>query len=91
MTTRLLVLGNESYLPATTGAATSLSEARVVRLFNNSTDVKVVSIVETQSGTGIGSFTMPGKSVEILEKEYSHCLFASDASTVLATKVGFTN
>ena len=91
MTTRLLILNHETYLPVTTGTATSVSEARVVRLFNNSTDARVVSIVETQGGTGIGSFTLPGKSVEILEKEYTHCIFASDTNSVFATKVGFTN
>jgi hypothetical protein len=91
MTTRLLVLNHELYLPVTTGTATSVSEARVVRLFNNSTDAQVVSIVETRSGTGIGSFTLPGKSTEMLEKEYTHCIFASSEYSVLATKVGFTN
>ena len=91
MTTRLLVKSHEVYLPTTTGTATSISDARVVRLFNNSTNPEVVTIVETQGGAGIASFTMPSKSEEILEKEYTQCIFCSTTNSVLGTKVGFTN
>ena len=40
-------------------------------------------------GTMIGSMTMPGNSVEILEKQYAHCVYAENAS-VRGAKVGFT-
>ena len=43
-----------------------------------------------QSGTGIGSFTMPAGTVEYLRKEYTQCIFASNAA-VKGAKVGFTN
>jgi hypothetical protein len=33
--------------------------------------------------------TMPGNSVEIIEKQYSHCVYAENAS-VRGAKVGFT-
>ena len=84
------VLGAESALPTTTGAATSFTQAPVVRLVNTDTSAHVVSVVETQSGTGIGSFTMPAASVEFLEKKYAHCVFA-DSATIKGSKVGFTN
>ena len=84
------VLGAEAALPTTTGTATSFSEASVVRLVNTDSSAHVVSVVETRSGTGIGSFTMPATSVEFLEKEYSQCVFASNAS-VKGSKVGFTH
>ena len=84
------VLSAEITLPVTTGAATSFSEARVVRLVNTDTSAHVISVVETQSGTGIGSFTMPAASVEFLEKKYAHCVFA-DSATIKGSKVGFTN
>ena len=87
---RTLVLGAEAACPTTTGAATSFSEASAVRLVNTDSSAHVVSVVETQSGTGIGSFTMPATSVETLEKEYTHCVFASNAA-VKGAKVGFTN
>jgi len=87
---RTLVLGAEIVCPTTTGTATSFSEASAVRLVNTDSSAHVVSVVETQSGTGIGSFTMPASAVETLEKEYTHCVFASNAA-VKGSKVGFTN
>ena len=84
------VLGAESALPTTTGAATSFTQAPVVRLVNTDTSAHVVSVVETQSGTGIGSFTMPAGTVEYLRKEYTQWILASKAA-VKGAKVGFTN
>ena len=84
------VLGSEVALPTTTGTATSFSEASVVRLVNTDSSAHVVSVVETRSGTGIGSFTMPAGSVEFLEKRYTHCVFATNAA-VKGSKVGFTH
>ena len=88
--TRILVKGTQITVPNAIGTATSFSEARVVRLVNTDSSAHVVSVVETRSGTGIGSFTMPATSVEFLEKEYSQCVFASNAS-VKGSKVGFTH
>jgi hypothetical protein len=88
MTTK--ILADEINLPTTTGAATSFSAATVVRLVNTDTAKHIVTIVETQGGTGIGSITMPGGSVEQIVKTASHCVFA-DSALVRGTKVGFTN
>ena len=87
---RTLVLGAEIVCPTTTGTATSFSEASAVRLVNTDSSAHVVNVVETRSGTGIGSFTMPATSVEVLEKGYTHCVFASNAA-IKGAKVGFTN
>ena len=84
------VLSAEIALPTTTGTATSFTQASVVRLVNTDSSAHVVSVVETQSGTGIGSFTMPAGSVEFLEKTYTHCVFATNAG-VKGAKVGFTH
>ena len=84
------VLSAEIALPTTTGTATSFTQASVVRLVNTDSSAHVVSVVETQSGTGIGSFTMPAGSVEFLEKTYTHCVFATNAA-VKGSKVGFTH
>lgn len=84
------VLAAEIALPTVTGSATSFTSATVVRLVNTDTSSHVVSIVETQGGTGVGSITMPGGSVENLIKTASHCVF-SDSALVRGTKVGFTN
>ena len=87
---RTLVLSAEIACPTTTGTATSFTQSSAVRLVNTDSNAHVVSVVETQSGTGIGSFTMPGSSVEVLEKGYTQCVFASNAA-VKGSKVGFTN
>lgn len=89
MSHRTLVLGAEAALPTTTGTATSFTEASVVRLINNDTSAHLVTVVETQSGTLVGSFTMPGGSVEFLEKQYAYCVWSASAN-VRGTKVGFT-
>ena len=86
---RTLLLADEISVPGATGTATSFTQATVVRLVNNNTSAAVVTVVESQNGSGIGSFTMPGNSVEYLEKVASHCVFAVGGS-VLGTKVGFT-
>ncbi len=86
---RTLLLGAEAACPTTTGTATSFSQASVVRLVNNSATARLVTVVETQGGNVVGSITLPGNSVEFVEKQYSHCIFAA-AATVLGAKVGFT-
>ena len=90
MSTRTLLVGAEIVCPTTTGTATSFSEATVVRLVNTSSSTAyVVSVVEEQSGTGVGSMTLPPNAVEYLEKKSAHCVFASNAN-VKGAKVGFT-
>ena len=87
---RTLLLGDEIALPTTTGTASSLSEATVVRLINNDgSSSHTVYVVETRSGTGIGSMTLPSGAVEYLEKRPTHCVSALPAN-VRAAHVGFT-
>ena len=92
----LKVLDNEIKVPVTTGAATSFSEARRVRLINTSSANRVITIVETQGGSVIGTFTMApfvaggGDGDIIIEKEYAQCVFANGSlGNVLGVKVGF--
>ena len=86
---RTLCKGAEAACPTTTGAASSFSEATVVRLVNTDSSAHLVSVVETQSGTAVGSFTMPAGTVEYLEKNPTQCVFAANAG-VKGAKVGFT-
>jgi len=90
MSQRIVVAAAEAACPTTTGAASTFGNATCVRLINNSGTARLVTVVEEQSGTVLGSFTMPGNSVEFLQKRSSHCIFAA-ANTVLGTSVGFTN
>ena len=88
------VLGTEASLPTTTGTATSFSEARRVRLVNLSGALREITVVETQSGTVTGKFTLPPITsgaqggIEVIEKEYTEWLFAS-GDNVKGVKVGF--
>ena len=86
---RTLLLADEIDLPISTGTASSLTSATVVRLVNTDSNTHVVTLVETQNGNQIGSMTLPGGSVEQLEKVASYCIFA-DSNLVKGSKVGFT-
>jgi hypothetical protein len=87
---RTLLVGAEIACPTSVGAATSFSEATVVRLVNtHATDAFKVTLLETQSGTGIGSMTLPAGNVEYLEKRPSQVILAANAA-VLGAKVGYT-
>ncbi len=91
MSARIKILGAEAALPTTTGTATSFSSATVVRLVNTATGADyAVTVVETQDGSIIGSFTLMRSQSELLEKLPSHCVYAANAA-VLGAKVGFTN
>ncbi len=90
MANRTLVKGAEAACPTTTGAASTFGNATVVRLINNGSTARLVTVVEEQNGTVVGSFTMPGNTVEYVEKDPSYAIFAANAA-VLGAKVGFTN
>jgi hypothetical protein len=91
MSARIKVLGEQSALPTTTGTASSFGSATVVRLVNTSTSADyLVTVVEEQNGSVVGSFTIMRSQSELLEKLPSHCVYAANAA-VLGARVGFTN
>jgi hypothetical protein len=91
MSYRIKILGSEEALPTSTGTATSFSAATVVRLVNTSTtNDYLVTVIESQSGPGIGSFTLMRGTTEYLQKQSSHCILAANAA-VKGAQVGFTN
>jgi hypothetical protein len=91
MSSRIKILGLEQPLPTLTGTATSFSSATVVRLVNTSTSADyLITVVESQNGPVIGSFTLMRSQTELLEKHSSHCVYSANSS-VLGAKVGFTN
>ena len=90
--TRILVKGSEIAVPNTVGAASSFSEATVVRLANPSTTDYVITIAENNGGSAtIGTFTMLANTSELVEKNPTNVVFVSSGSDVKGTKVGFTN
>lgn len=88
---RLLLKGAEAALPATVGTASSLSNARVVRIVNTAASADhLVTIQDTAGGTTLGSFTIMRSTTEVFEKEPTDVVFAANAA-VRFTAVGFTN
>jgi len=49
-----------------------------------------VTVVETQGGTVVGSFTLMRSESVLLEKQSGHFIFAANAA-VKGSKVGYTN
>ena len=90
MANRTLIKGAEAACPTATGTASTFGSATCVRLVNTTSTARLVTVVEEQSGTVLGSFTLLGNTVEFLQKRSSHCIFAA-ANTVLGTSVGYTN
>ncbi len=88
--TRILLKGDEITVPLV-AAASSFSEATVVRLANPSTTDYVITVTETRGGTAVGSFTLLADSTEILEKQPTHVVFVNADTNVKGAKVGFTN
>ena len=87
---RTLIKGAEAASPTSTGAASTFGSATVVRLVNTDTSAHLVTVVENQNGTVVGSFTMPAGSVEFLEKVSTYAIFAANAG-VKGASAGFTD
>ena len=87
---RTLIKGAEAASPTSTGAASTFGGATLVRLVNTDTSAHLVTLVEEASGTVVGSFTMPGSSVEFLEKVGTYAIFAANAG-VKGAAAGFTD
>ena len=88
MTRTLLVgVGNEVALDT----ATTLENATVVRVFNNSGADATVSVAKSSTGGYISTatVTLPADRIEFFEKGAQDVISAS-ASTVVGFKVGFT-
>ena len=89
---RILVKGTQINVPNTVGAASSFSEATVVRLVNTTTDARLVTVAEDNSGTTtIGTFTILGSASELVEKNPTNVVFVNSGTNVKGAKVGFTN
>lgn len=89
--TRLLIKGAEAALPTGSGSASTFDNATVVRLVNTSASADhLVTVVETQSGTTVGSFTLMRTESVLVEKQSGHFIFAANAA-IKGSKVGYTN
>lgn len=87
---RTKIIATEVALATSAGAASSISEATCVRLYNGSGAAATVSISTAVGAATTNTFTMATDSVEFLQKAPTDVIFASSAS-VKAAKVGLTN
>jgi|APGre2960657404_1045060.scaffolds.fasta_scaffold00688_4 hypothetical protein len=72
------------------GAATSIAEATLVRLHNDSGAARVVAISTIVGAATSTYFTVPNGSVEFLQKNPTDVIW-TDGTAIKANKVAFTN
>ena len=85
---KLKLVSNEIDMPISAGLSTTFSNAGAVRLVNTNSGPQTVTVLETQNGEEIGSFTMVGNSVETLYKSRENAVYASSAD-IKGAHVGF--
>ena len=86
---RTKIIETEVATPTTAGAASSITTASCVRLHNNTAGVVTVGVSTLVGAATTSFFSMPGNSVEFLEKYPSDVIWTSSA--IRAAKVGLTN
>ena len=77
----------EAAAPTGSGTASNVSSATLVRAVNSGTTVRLVT-VEAAGGTDFGTFSMPGGTVEYIQKDPTDKIFAAHAEILLAA-VGY--
>lgn len=86
---RTKVVESEVNTETNAGAATSISNATCIRLHNITSGIVTVGVSTIVGAATTIYFSMPGNSVEFLEKLPAEVIWTS--SVIKATKVGFTN
>jgi hypothetical protein len=86
---RTKIIESEISTGASAGAATSIGSASCVRLHNDTSGIVTVGVSTVVGAATTNYFTMPGNSVEFLEKYPTDVIWTSSA--IKAAKVGFTN
>jgi len=84
------VKADQITVPNTVGAASSFSEAAVVRLANPSTNDRLITVSSVNTGAGkIGTFTILANTTEIIEKKPTDVVHVNGGTDVLGTKIGY--
>jgi len=86
---RTKIIETEVSTGASAGAATSIGNATCVRLHNDTAGVATVGVSTIVGAATTSYFSMPGNSVEFLEKYSTDVIWTSPA--IKASKVGLTN
>ena len=65
-----LIKGTEAACGTNAAGASTLGSATAVRLVNNGGTARLVTVIDSVGGsTTIGTFTLPGNAVEVVEKK----------------------
>jgi len=86
---RTRIIETEVNTETNAGAATSISNSTCVRLHNTTSGIVTVGVSTLVGAATTNYFSMPGNSVEFLEKSPTDVIWTSSA--IKASKVGFTN
>ena len=92
MSQRILIKGTQIVVPNSVGSATNFSNATCVRLVNNGSSGRTVTVAEDTSGnTTIGTFSLLASQTEFLEKNPTDVVYVGGGTDVQGASVGFTN
>jgi len=83
------IVTTEQSTGTSAGAATSISDAICVRLYNNTAGIVTVAISTSVGAATSTYFSIPNGSVEFLAKTPSDVIWSS--ASIKANKVAFTN
>jgi hypothetical protein len=86
---RTRIIETEIATETSAGSATSISSATCVRLHNDTSGIATVAISTVVGAATTNYFSIPGNSVEFLEKLPTDVIWTIPA--IKASKVGFTN
>jgi hypothetical protein len=86
---RTRIIETESATPTIAGSASSITNATCVRLHNDTSGIATIAISTSVGAATTNYFSMPGNSVEFLEKLPTDVIWTTPA--IKASKVGFTN
>ena len=85
-----LIKGTQAACGTDAAGASLFGGASAVRLVNTTSTARVITVIDSVGGsTTIGTFTLPGNAVEVVEKKSTEAIFAANAA-VLGAKVGYT-
>ena len=86
---RTNIIETEISTPTSAVTASTVTNATCVRLHNNTSGIVTVGVSTVVGAATTHYFSMPGNTVEFLEKFPSEVIWTSSA--IKAAKVGFTN
>lgn len=86
---RTKIVETEVATPTSAGTASSIGSASCVRLHNVTSGIVTVGVSTVVGAATTNYFSMPGNSIEFLEKYPTDVIWTS--VEIKASKVGFTN